>query len=402
MSFSYMAVTAVALIGLISWLNCLLLSRLFSMYHRKAVRHSYLLITGAAVLITYFSRVRQPSYTAAGHEIYYVLVYGALAWLCGQFVLIILQLLLYAVSKCIHWLSRTGPAAETQSSGGGMTRRTFLHSAAVAMPLVSVGIGAQGIYQAQTGMALRQHTLRFSGLPSYLQGFTIGQISDTHLGPYFSLERFDAALQLLKQQKPDLLVMTGDLADDLSLLRPALDRLNALQPLIPRGIYFCLGNHEYLRNVDFVRAEVAKSSVVLLENSNALIAPGAQPVYLMGVDYPGSDTAHSGLNISVSRRLQCFAAAQQNIPDQAFKVLIAHHPDFLFDGFAAGIPLTLAGHTHGGQVVLLGKPLFYSHQYVRGLFQENGVYGYVSSGAGHWFPFRLNCPPEVSTFTFQA
>jgi len=89
-------------------------------------------------------------------------------------------------------------------------------------------------------------------------------------------------------------------------------------------------------------------------------------------------------------------------PSNAFTVMIAHHPDFLFDGFANKIPLTLAGHTHGGQVVIGGVPVSpLPYRYMRGLYQENQGYGYVSSGAGHWIPFRFGCPPEISIFTLR-
>jgi predicted MPP superfamily phosphohydrolase len=402
MSFSNIIIIILALTGLVSWLNYRQLSGLSSFYRGRMGKYSYLLVTAAAILIMYYSRLRRPSLMEPDHEFYYLLVYGALAWLCGQFVLGISLPFVYAADKLMSRTGETTPVPEAGSPGAVMTRRTFLHGVAAVMPLAAVGIGAQGIYQAQMAMTIRQHALKLPGLPDNLQGFTIGQVSDTHLGPYFSLERLDTVIELLRRQKPDLVVITGDFADDLNLLAPAIDRLNKLQPLIPRGIYFCLGNHEYIRNVNYFRAEFAKNRITLLSNSNRLIVPGPRPLYLLGVDYPGSDTSRSALDISVSRRRQYFGAANMNIPAQAFKVLIAHHPDFLFDGFADRIPLTLAGHTHGGQVVIGGKSPFDRHVYMRGLYQENGVYGYVSSGAGHWFPFRLGCPPEISVFTLQA
>jgi predicted MPP superfamily phosphohydrolase len=151
-----------------------------------------------------------------------------------------------------------------------------------------------------------------------------------------------------------------------------------------------------------VRAELHNSRIIVLENENVLIVPGQQPFYLLGVDYPWADSSYNGINVSANKRQQYFAAANRNIPINAFKVLIAHHPDCLIDGFAAQIPLTLAGHTHGGQVVIGGKPLLNSYAYMRGLYQENGNYGYVNSGAGQWFPFRLGCPPEISIFTMMS
>lgn len=399
MNFSNMVLIALVLTGFTGCLNYYFLSRLFPFYRRPLVRYLFLAVTAAAIFITYESRVRPPSSLDAMHGINYALLYAAIAWLCGQFALLLAQPFLYVAVKR---LQRTNPSAPEASSEELVTRRAFLRGAVALTILLPTGVGAKGVYQSQASMTMREHTLTFPGLPLNLRGFKIGQLSDTHLGPYFSLQRLDTAIDLLMRQKPDLLVITGDFVDDMNLLAPAISRLNSLQPLIPRGIYFCLGNHEYIRNVSLVRTKLAQSRVVLLENSSRLILPGPQPLYLLGADYPGSAIGHRGMNISVDRRQQCFAAANQDIPSEAFKVLIAHHPDFLIDGFAARIPLTLAGHTHGGQVVIAGKPLFYSQaSYIGGLYQENGVYGYVSSGAGQWFPFRMGCPPEVSLFTLQ-
>ncbi len=120
--------------------------------------------------------------------------------------------------------------------------------------------------------------------------------------------------------------------------------------------------------------------------------------YILGVDYPWPKTAAE----KDSTRRQFMLKAEANIPNDAFKVLLAHHPDFLFDGFSAQIPLTLSGHTHGGQVNILGKSLLpVTYYYMRGLYQEGHSYGYVSPGAGQWIPFRLGCPPEISIFTLE-
>ncbi|QDR82227.1 metallophosphoesterase [Sporomusa termitida] len=397
--FTMMFILLVAT-GLIGWLNYLLLKQRFSVYRQPAVRYTYLLITAAAVVVMIYTRRRNLSPMNPDDEIFYWLLYLALAWLFGQLVLILLQLLCYVTERLLS-LRQPKPAAP-YSGQPAITRRSFLTGLAAVLPLISVGTGAKGIYEAQAEMLVQQYRLTFSNLPASLQNFKIGQISDTHLGPYFSLDRLDTVIRLIKEQKPDVLAITGDFADDLRLLKPALARLDQLQPFIPCGIYFCIGNHEYIRDIERFRAEVAKSKAVLLENDSQLIVAGAQPLYLLGVDYPGSDVSRSALDVSVTRRLQCFAAASKNIPASAFKILLAHHPDFLIDGFAAQIPLTLAGHTHGGQLNIGGRPLVSNHLYMRGLYQENGVYGYVSSGAGHWFPFRLGCPPEISMFTLTS
>ena len=95
-------------------------------------------------------------------------------------------------------------------------------------------------------------------------------------------------------------------------------------------------------------------------------------------------------------------SACQGIASDAFTVMLSHHPDFLPGTFARKIGLTLAGHTHGAQVGWAGRSAFeFLYPYMRGVYQDAGSIGYVSSGAGHWLPFRLNCPPEVTVITLK-
>jgi len=401
MRFFNTIVILLAITTFISWLNYRLLSRLFAIYRTRLVKYAYLFFTVATILVLGYGWPRRPPLVVPEIEGFQLLVYAALAWTFGQIVLLALQPVIYVVHRLLKG-QRAADTPEPSSSASAMTRREFLHGALATTPLLAFGISAKGIYGAQTDMTVQRYSLMMTELPPNLRGFKIGQVSDVHLGPYFDLARLDTVLKLLAQEKPDLVAITGDFADDLTLLRPAIERFNHLQPSIPHGVYFCMGNHDYFRNAALVRSELNNSRIDLLDNKSKLIVPGQRPFYLMGVDYPWADLAISGINVSDSRRQQCFAAANQDVPPTAFKVLIGHHPDVLFDGFSARIPLTLAGHTHGGQVVIGGKSLLSSYHYMRGLYRESGVYGYVSSGAGHWFPFRLGCPPEISVFTLTA
>lgn len=398
MGYIYPALVVLILISFISWLNYRLLARLFHSYRTQVVRSTYFVFSIITIALIGYGWSTRPLFAVPDQDVYHFLVYGTLAWLLGQVILLIFQPFIYVAHRLITENKQVS-TQEKSSMTLAMTRRDFLHNTLAITPLVAFGLSTRGIYEAQTEMIVDRRSLTFPTLPPNLNGLKIAQISDTHLGPYFDLRKLDTVIKLIIEEKPDLLVITGDFVDDLNLLKPALDRINELHPLIPHGIYFCYGNHEYFRNIEFVRAELHKSRIVVLDNKSTLIVPGEKPFYLMGVDYPWANASQRGINVSDSKRQQCFAAASQNIPADAFKVLIAHHPDFLFDGFAAQIPLTLTGHTHGGQVVIRGKSLQSTYAYMRGLYQENGVYGYVNSGTGHWFPFRFGCPPEISIFT---
>jgi len=397
----YSIIITLASILFISWLNYRLLSRLFHFYRTQVVKITYLIFSVITIIVIGYGWSTRPLFAVPNQEAYLFLVYGALAWLLGQILLLLFQPFIYVTHRLIK-RNKGADIQEESSMPLAMTRRDFLHNALALTPLVAFGLSTRGIYEAQFEMNVERHLIVVPTLPPNLKGFKIGQISDTHLGPYFDLAKLKTVLTLLAQDKPDLIVITGDFVDDLNLLKPAIDMINELQPLIPHGIYFCYGNHEYFRNIELVRAELHKSRIQVLDNTNTLLVPGQRPLYLMGVNYPWATVSQRGINVSESKRQQYFAAANQNIPPDALKVLIAHHPDFLIDGFVAQIPLTLAGHTHGGQVTIMGQSLQSSYTYMRGLYQENGVYGYVSSGAGHWFPFRYGCPPEISIFTLQA
>jgi predicted MPP superfamily phosphohydrolase len=383
----------------LSWLNYRLLARLFYYWRGRAARYVYLLVTAAAVLTVVFGWPRRPWMAEPGQELLIFLIYGSLVWLTGQLVLIVLMPIFYAADR---WGGRRLAPAEEKTAEPGMSRRAFLRGALAVVPLAAFVPGARGIYSAQVELAVVRHELKAAGLPAGLDGFKIGQLSDTHVGPYVDVARLAAVCARLKAEKPDVVVMTGDFADDLRLLAPAVEELAALGAAVPHGVYFCWGNHEYFRDPGLIERTLRAAGIKILKNANAALVPGARPFYLLGVDYPPGDSARRSMTIPAARRRECLAAASRGVPEGAFRVLIAHHPDFLIDGFAAGLPLTLAGHSHGGQVVIGGKPLVSLHTYVRGLYGQDGLWGYVSSGAGHWFPFRLACPPEVSVFTLRA
>lgn len=397
MRFTNTFLVLLVVIAGISWLNYWLLSRWFGFYRGRLVRYSYCLLTVATLGVMWHGLAKRPPFATAGSEFYLYLIYGVIAWIVGQLILLLFQPVIAVLYRLLH--SRNGnPEAKVPMQG--MTRRTFLTRTLAAAPIVALGVSTKGIYEAQAQMVVRHYSLALPQLPENLKDFKLGQISDTHLGPYFSLKSLETAIQLMARQKPDLVVLTGDFADNLSLVRPAIAMLNEFQQSVPYGMYFCYGNHDYFQDVNYIRSEFNKSRIKILQNESALIVPGVRPFFLLGVDYPWNDNSHTGVYASPAKRQEYFAAASRMVPSDSFKILIAHHPDFLFDGFAAHIPLTLAGHTHGGQVVIGGKSILSSYAYMQGLYREQGVYGYVDSGAGHWFPFRLGCPPQISLFTF--
>lgn len=379
---------------LMSWLTYRLLIRFRVLGSRRFFSIGYWLITSSSLLILYSGRLLSlpADFLQGGHS---ALVSAAYAWTISQIVFMVLGAICLAGS----WLVRKAAGtAKEQTTHGRMSRREFLRTSAAALPLAAFGTGAGGVYAAMNEMVVNRYSLRFD-IPAQIDGFKIVQLSDLHVGSFFSLSKLEQVLEMVRREKPDMVVITGDFIDALELAEAAVDKVSRFAAEIPQGIYFCWGNHEYFKDKNRIAGLLKKSAVQVLDNSNKLIAKGEHPFYLVGVDYPWADKKTE----QVETRKQFLAAALKGLPDNALPLLISHHPDFIEEAFDAGIPLTLTGHTHGGQVSVFGYSLLpVQYRFMRGMYQKGDQYGYVHTGTGHWLPFRIGCPPEICVFTLNG
>ncbi|WP_338626210.1 metallophosphoesterase [Selenomonas sp. TAMA-11512] len=272
-------------------------------------------------------------------------------------------------------------------------RRSLLKGAAI-YPAVAVGVGMYG------GLVERTHTVdRRMDVPmpvgSGLDGYRMAQISDVHLGSYFSVEDFHDLLERVAKGTPDVLCVTGDIFDDEGQNRAAIEVLGTFTSRFPDGIYYCRGNHEYFRGIEAISRELQKTDVVELVNAAVCLKNGERPLYMVGVDYPMRRNRFEADEAAYTEE------AYRGVPEGAISVLLAHHPDFIDDGALHGASLVLSGHTHGCQLGLFGLPLVPVFKYNRGVVDKGATMGYVHSGNGSWFPYRLGCPPEIAWFTLR-
>ncbi|WP_371375991.1 metallophosphoesterase [Sporomusa aerivorans] len=383
----------------ITWLGGRILSKWHVIYAGQKAKCIYWGATLLALGILIFSRWLRPAGGFPGEWFRY-LIYFSYIWLVGLVFMLVVLLAGYIVRKLMRKLQT--PAAELaqvpagQDAAQGVTRRQFLQGALAAVPAIPFAISTYGVIGGDRYITTNRYRLSFPQLPKELEEFRIAQISDTHIGPFFGMDKLDKVLTVIKQEKPHLLVITGDLVDDLDLLAPTMERLTAFQSELPYGIFYCWGNHEYFRDIGRIRKALYNSPITVLENSNKAVAG---KLYLAGVDYPWSKNRAEQEDV----RRRYFSQAAAGIPADAFPVLLAHHPDFFDNAFSGGVPLTLAGHTHGGQVNIFGKSLLpVEYKYMRGLYRQGDFYGYVSVGTGHWLPLRIGCPAEISVFTLTG
>ena len=270
-------------------------------------------------------------------------------------------------------------------------------------PLMSLAISLYGNRIEKNSDVENFFDVPIKNLPPELEGFKLAQISDIHLGAYFSLGRLEKLLQRIADAKPDLLAITGDIFDDVGMNPAAIKLVDSFTDKFKFGIFYIHGNHEYLRNIQAIEAALAQTKIHWLVNQSENVT---SKLYILGVDYPKRAPITSTAD---KEREQLFAEtrknfvdkAAENVPDDAVKILLAHHPEFIDDGAERNFALTLTGHTHGSQIGIFGMPLFPVFKYTRGVVKIGDSLGYVHVGNGSWFPFRLGCPPEIAYFTLR-
>jgi hypothetical protein len=320
-------------------------------------------------------------------------------WTIAAFIVVLFGLPFVLVR---WWRGRGKPAPDTANAGVDLERRSLLVSAGRAVPLVAMGTSSMGMVNGSVGFTVRQVEVRLRNLPAALDGFRIGQITDVHVGTFIGTDYLRAAVSAMNEAGVHLQVMTGDLIDDLEQLD---DTMAALEGCKARhGLMAIMGNHEYWRGAQpifkaYEASEKRGGPVRLLVDASHVIEHAGHRIRVVGVDYPMG----RGPGVRARRFQRSADAAFQSVGADELVLCLTHHPSFFPYAAQKGAHLTLAGHTHGGQVALLGMPLFwFAFEFMLGRYKSKDSHLYVSGGTGHWLPFRLGVPPEVTILTLRA
>jgi predicted MPP superfamily phosphohydrolase len=171
----------------------------------------------------------------------------------------------------------------------------------------------------------------------------------------------------------------------------------------PYGMTAILGNHEYWRGLEPIlagyEALAKRAPIRLLVDESHVVEHNGERLRVVGVDYPMA--RRNPLLRSQQMRSSAEAAFQGTAPGEVV-LCLSHHPSFFPFAAERGAHLTLAGHTHGGQVAFFGFPLFwFVFDYMLGRYTLKDRHLYVSGGTGHWLPFRIGIPPEVTILTLR-
>jgi predicted MPP superfamily phosphohydrolase len=243
------------------------------------------------------------------------------------------------------------------------------------------------------------YELALPGWPEACDGLRVAVLSDLHVGsPFNGLDKLPQIVALTLAANPDLVLLAGDyVITDVPggrFVSPEQIADGLRKLTVPLGVHAVLGNHDWWLDGPRVRLALESVGIPVLEDAATRIAAGPCSFWLVGIgDY--WETPHR-----VRRALF-------DVRDAAPVLAFTHNPD-VFPEVPARVNLTIAGHTHGGQVWLpgLGRlvvPSRYGERYAIGHIVEAGRHFFVSSGLGtSVLPVRFLVPPEVSVITLRA
>ncbi len=281
------------------------------------------------------------------------------------------------------------------------SRRAFLQGASTAgLGAVAIGAGF-GWAQANGEPQILRHELFWPDLPQGLDALRLVQISDLHAGPLAGLERLQRWRILAERERPELLLITGDFVDSLPEELAAFSEAFRGFPA-SLGRYAILGNHDYFTDPRPLWQELETGGFRCLENAHAVVNRGGADLAILGVQDPQAlDGRFRGIRFGPGPRPDL---AVRGLKEGPFRLALAHRPGLWRLTRKVGAHLTLAGHTHGGQVNLIPGVNFARMlgPYTEGLFEEGGQRLYVNRGLGVvGVPMRVAAPPEITVITLR-
>lgn len=249
-------------------------------------------------------------------------------------------------------------------------------------------------------LVVHRETLRVPSMPT----LRLAVLSDLHAGAHFiDVAKIRTIVTTINEAQPDVVLLLGDYLNNGAhhettrpgkggfllpeVVAPELGRLRAKY-----GVFAVLGNHDWWFDGERITRALTAQSIVVLENRATSIAlASGQTVWLAGI-------------ADATTRSPEVATTLATIPAGAPVIVLTHNPD-IFPDVPARVTLTLAGHTHGGQVALpfIGRPIVPSEpRYAAGHVIENERHLFVTTGVGtSLLPVRFGVPPEVVLLSFE-
>jgi predicted MPP superfamily phosphohydrolase len=292
-------------------------------------------------------------------------------------------------------------------------RRKFFSQLALGFAAIPFLGLVYGMTKGKYNYKVIRQTLFFPDLPDAFDGFTITQISDVHSGSFDNPEKINYAIDLVNQQKTDMILFTGDIVNTHAKeMYPWIETFNRIEDH-KFGKYSVLGNHDYGEYVTWpnqnakdenfhaIKNLYGQIGFKLLLNENVKIKKGNDEIALVGVENWGHNFKQAG---DINK-------AAEGLNAEDFKILMSHDPshwEYEVKKHPKNFQLTLSGHTHGFQFgieipgVFKWSPVQYIYKQWAGLYREFGRYVYVNRGFGfHAYPGRVGIWPEITVFELK-
>ena len=319
------------------------------------------------------------------------------------------------------WLSRLAmnalPSAQRQSFDP--VRRTFLRYLAFIAGSIPFMATAYGFASERLRYRIEKVEVPIANLPRTLEGLRIVQLSDIHIGDFMRRADIRRAVELANELNADLVVLTGDfISNDSDPIEDCILELSRLRA--PLGIWGCNGNHEvYAEMEDLSQKLFQRYGMNLLRQQSAELHWRKEKINLIGVDYQGG-RRFSGEHPQMLPHIE--SLIRKDIPN----ILLSHNPNTFYRAAALGIELSLAGHTHGGQVRIeivdrQWSPARFVTMFVAGMYHlpfghdahftkcgptspgPKAATLYVNRGLGTFgMPVRIGVPPEITLLTLRT
>lgn len=272
----------------------------------------------------------------------------------------------------------------------------FRTLSAAAIPVIAALITVIGFYNARRRAAVREVEVPLRGLPAALEGFTIAQISDVHVGATIRRGYVSAIVDAVNELKADLIAVTGDIVDgsvdQLAAHTEPLGRLSARH-----GAFFITGNHEYYSGAHAWITEMRRLGLVVLMNEHRVVNHDGADVVVAGIN------DYSAEHFDPSHKSDPATAISGAPANAAFRLLLAHQPRSAFAAKGLGFDLQLSGHTHGGQFVPWIWFVRLQQPFTAGLHRMDDLLIYISRGTGYWGPpKRFGAPSEITLLRLKA
>ncbi len=287
------------------------------------------------------------------------------------------------------------PAGRPESPA--LTRRHLIVKGVASLPLLVCGAGIAGGLAQAGRFRVRRIRMAAPRLPDRLRGLTITHISDLHVGRLYTPDHLPRLVEAVNDLNSDLVAITGDVVDhSIQFLPPAIEAIGQMEHRY--GRFSVVGNHDLIDSPQEFVSEYGRRESGLLQDTGRLVTVGGEKIQVAGLMWSFQEY---GIGRDPGHAVRATMALLGADP-QCFTLALVHHPH-AFDTLAArGVDVVLAGHTHGGQLMLTrpgadrpigGGSLWF--KYLWGVYRREASLLHVTAGVGNWFPVRVNAPAEI-------